>query len=364
MKAKVHFSILIGAVAVLSSCSNYGYISENDVYMQTPTEINLEENENDLTSYNAFKANKKGAFTQNYRDPRANETMRFNQMMIMSSYMPYGTMPGRYMNGPMAFHGMGYGQFYPYGFYTGHGMGLRAMYGSHYGYYDNFGPYGYGYNPYNPYYSNHYSYTNYGGYYGGGYYGGGYYNGNQNQTNPGSSQPVYYGNRSSISSSSNRSSSYPNTYQNKSAQTTKSAYDVNDQTLGSSRRGVQKSHAGSSDYSNSGQPNNSKAVTNTAGQVKGSGAVHQRTVNQVYTPSSSARRSGAVQTQRSVNVSGTSRGVSSSPSHRASPSPAQARPQVRGSFSTGGATGTAPRSTSSPSTTRSTGTTNSNSGRR
>ncbi|HLV41857.1 MAG TPA: hypothetical protein VKY37_06235 [Brumimicrobium sp.] len=366
MRAKIQFSILLGAITVLSSCSNYGYISENDVYIQAPTEINLEEDENDLTSFNAFRAREKGAFTQNYKDPRANETMRFNQMSIMASYMPFGVIHGRYTNVPIAFHGMGYSPFHSPSFYTGYGMGLRAMYGNQFGNYYAYGPYGYGSGfGYDPYYGGYYGNSYYGnGYYGGGYYGGGYYNGIQHQSNPEPSQPVHYGNRSSLTSSSNRSSSYQNTYYQKSAQPTKSAYDVNDQTLGTSRRDVQKRYAGSGDYSNNGQPNKSKSTVGNTSGSSNMGVSHQRAVNQNYTPNSSARRSGAVQSQRSVEMSGSSaRGVNSS-SQRPASYPAQARPQARGSFSVGGSTGNVQRNTSSPSTPRSSGSTNSNSGRR
>src|SRR5690554_1929138 len=90
MRFKGQFSMLIGAVAILSSCSNYEYISENDVYMQAPTEINLEEDENDLTSFNAFKAREKGIYKDEYRDPRVNERVRMNQLMIMNAYTPFG----------------------------------------------------------------------------------------------------------------------------------------------------------------------------------------------------------------------------------------------------------------------------------
>ncbi|HZH86889.1 MAG TPA: hypothetical protein VFD77_06195 [Brumimicrobium sp.] len=356
MRLKIHFSILLGAVTVLSSCSNYGYISENDVYMQAPTEVNLEEDENDLTSFNAFKAREKGEFRDEYRDPRANETMRFNQFSIMSSYMPYGVMPGMYSS--MGFHGMGYSPYFSYGvgFYTGYGMGLRAMYGNHYGYYDMYRPYGFGYSPYS-YGSGYYG----SGYYGGGYYGGGYYNGIQNYTNPVPSQPVHYGNRNTISSASNRSSSYQKSYTKQALPVSTSAYNVNDQTLGTSRREVGRRYAGSSDYSNNGKPNTGNFKSSQSGNIKTTGAVQQSRVNQNYTPNSSARRSGAVQTQRSLNVNPSrspSRSINSSPSQRTNSSPVQASPQTRGPVSTGSP------SRVSPSTTRTSGSTNSSSGRR
>ena len=367
MRTKVHFSILLGAITVLSSCSNYGYISENDVYMQAPTEINLEENENDLTSFNAFKAREKGAFRDEYRDPRVNERVRMNQFMIMSSYMPFGMGYGPYMspygmynNGPIGFHGMAmYG--FGYGNYTVGHHGIYDGFYNHYGF--GYNPYGYGYNPYGYGYGNYaYGYNPY-------YYGGGYYNGiNDNPNTPTVSQPVHYGNRTPLTSSSNRSSSYQKTSYKQPIEAPTSSYDVNDQSLGTSRREVQKKYTGTNTYNNNGKPNNSNYSNSQSGYDSNSGAAHQRTATQNYTPNASARRSGAVQSQRSVYDGESSRSINTSPSNRSTPS--QARPQVRGSFSTGGSIGIggsvggSTRNTSSPSTNGSSGTPNSSSGRR
>src|SRR5690554_1286011 len=152
MNTTIKYMILLGVGVLLTSCSNYGYISENDVYMQAPTEINLEEDENDITSFNAFKARQKGAFTDEYNDPRLNNTMRFNQFMIINAYSPYGNPYGMYRpygiysNRPIGFHGMGWNDpYYNSNFYTGFGMG--------YGYYGMYGSGMYGTGFYNPYYA-------------------------------------------------------------------------------------------------------------------------------------------------------------------------------------------------------------------
>jgi hypothetical protein len=355
---KTHFILLLGVSLLMTSCSNYGYLSDNDVYMQAPTEINLEENENELTSFNAFKAREKGAFKDEYRDSRINERLLMNQFMIFNAYVPFGTSYGMYANRPIGFHRMGmYDPFYPgygfmapsfgYSFSSGFGMEMYYMRfnnsyyaGNFAGYYN---PYGYTNYGYNPYFNN-----------------GGSNIGNQNQTSPQVAQPVYYGNRVTLTSSSNRSSSYDN---KDFSQVPAPSYNVNNQTLGTSRREVSRRYAGGTDYSNDGQPNKNNFKTNQSGYSQSTGVVHQRAVNQNYTPNSSARRSGTVQTQRSVNVRTTNNSsVRSSSSTQRSPSSYEQRstPQSRGSISRGGAT----RSTSAPSSTRSSGSTNSSSGRR
>ena len=339
--------------------------------MQAPTEINLEEDENDLTSFNAFNAREKGAFKDEYRDPRVNERVRMNQFMIMSAYNPYGVRYSMYGNQPIQFHGMnnrfyaGTGFMGPYGYGFSSGFGME-MYNS--GYYNSY--YG-GYGSYYPYRSSYYGYGNpyYSPYYnGGGYYGGNYY-GSQYQYTPPTPGNVYYGNRSNLSSSSNRSSSYEGTYNKSAVQTTNSpnGYNVNDQTLGTSRRDVQKRYAGSGDYSNNGKPNSGTYKPTGTGGTANTGSAQQRAVNKSYAPNNSARRSGAVQEQRSVNTSGSSSRTASPSSSPRSTAP-QARPQVRSTFSVGGSVGGSTRGTSTPSSTRSTGTSGSsgttNSGRR
>ncbi|WP_107038779.1 hypothetical protein [Brumimicrobium mesophilum] len=324
MNLILKYSAILGASVILASCSNYGYISENDVYMQAPTEINLEENEDDITSFNAFKARNKGAFEQEYKDPRVNQRVRANQIMIINAYHPYGTPYGRHGNGPLGFHGMGWNNSY-YASYNGFnsGLGPRMNFGGNYFYYDQMNPfgygygygfgnpglyhaygYGYGYNPYgyNPYYGHgYYGNSYYGsGYYGNGYYGNGYYGNNNVSNNPGTNNPPsYYGQRSSLSSNSSRSSYNPS----KSMMTggSSSGYNVNNETLGDSRRGVKKSNAGGSDYNTSGMVNKG-GVTSSSGAATNrtvtSTPTRNRMINNHYTPTSSARRTGAVQSHR------------------------------------------------------------------
>lgn len=56
MKAKGKILSVVGGIALLASCANYNHISENDVYMQKPSELNAGGDESDLTSFAAFKA--------------------------------------------------------------------------------------------------------------------------------------------------------------------------------------------------------------------------------------------------------------------------------------------------------------------
>jgi len=300
---------LFGSSAFLASCANYGYISENDVYMQAPTELNLDEDENDITSFNAFKARNKGAFEQEYKDPRVNERVRMNSLMIAGAYMPYGSFG--YMNYPLGFHGMRYYDRYNIYGYRGFNSGIGfGMYG--YGNYGIYSPYGYGYGHYPyypsvyygmgypPYYYGGYGYYG-GGYYGNGYYGNGYYGGGAQAGN--SSQHSYYGKRGSPSSSSNRSSFYSNTKSMKSLNNSNVSSIVNNKMEVS--KDIQRRTATGKDFSrntNSGFVVNNGRATTVNREVYAAPA-HNRTVNNSYTPNTSARRSGAVQEPRNSGVS-------------------------------------------------------------
>lgn len=386
MNTAIKFFTLIGASAFLASCANYGYISENDVYMQAPTEMNLNEDEDDITSFNAFKAKQKGAFEQEYQDPRINQRVRANQIMIINSYGPYY---GSYRNGPLAFHGMGYSPYgYEYrGFNSGLGFGISYGWGNHF-YHNQMDPFGYGfgYGGYGGHYGNGYYGNNYygGGYYGGhygngyyngynnGYYNGfnnGYYNGNNNINNSASNnQATYNGHRGSTSSSSNRSSYYNTT---KSLQGKNVTSDVNNQANGNSRRDVQKRSAGANDYSEKFNQNGirvNKGAVNTSRNVN-STPVHNRVVNNSYTPNTSARRSGVVQERRQSNVtvqpnrsSGNARSTSTqrnsgtiSPQSTRTPTPRVQQSTTRpSSFSTSPSSSGSSRSSSPSSTPSST----------
>lgn len=333
MNTSIKNIIFIAVGALVASCSNYGYISENDVYMQAPTEMNLEEDENDITSFNAFKARQKGAFTDEYTDPRLNNRMRFNQFMIINAYNPYGSSYGMY-NRPIGFHGMGWNDpYYNSNFYTGIGMSYGIGYGmGGYGYNGMYGnsfysPYGF----HNPYYAG-YGYNPYyhGGY--GGYYGGGYYGGGSNNTGAGHQQTVYYGQRRSLSSSSKRSSQYSSQQFKKSTSPNSSAmnYDVNNQTLGNSRRNVKRKYAGGNEYSTYSNKNGTfthNGVPVKSGQKNSyqhnSNSAHRRAVNKSYTPTSSARRSGVVQ------QSSRRSGVTAPSNHRGASSTTRSRSNVR-----------------------------------
>jgi len=364
MNTAIKIFVLLGAGAFLASCSSYRYISENDVYMQVPTEINLEEDENDITSFNAFKARQKGAFDQEYQDPRINDRMFMNQIMLTNSYRPFGTSQYMFRNRPMAFHGMGfYDPFYNNhyrGFNSGIGFGMRG-YGMHGMYGNGFNsPFGYG----NPYGFGYDPFFN-GGFYGNSFYGNGYHGGlaNNNYNNsPNISQPTFYGHRGSMSSCS---SFYSNS---KSMQGTNSSgsYDINNQQLGTSRRAVQRKYAGGSDYNkgfnNNGVPNSNGMVPNANNRMN-KAPVHHRAVNNRYTPNSSARRSGVVQESRRSGITGqpnrsgaspSNSGVSNQrPTRTVSPSSRTQQVQSRGrSYSTSPSSSGSSRNSSPSSTSR------------
>ncbi|PKR81031.1 hypothetical protein CW751_07665 [Brumimicrobium salinarum] len=296
MKLLLQFTALSLAICTLSACANYGQISENDVYLQKPTAINLDEDQNDITSYNAFVERNKGLFKDDYRDPRANHVMMRNQLLIMESYMPYGM----FGYNPTNFHGMGFRFYEPFGIYTGHGMGLRARYG--FGsspFYDYGFTYGYG-GMYNPYGYGH------GHYFGHGFMPGyGIYNGAPSYNNPNSSTANnYYGKRSNVTSSSSRSSYYPKakSASNNSGYSSKSK---NNQYVGASRRAL-----GQNVLSNDLSKTNIRKYkgTNDMKNVKRrhtAASAHRSQAHRRYTPSSSARRSAIIENkQPNVRPSG------------------------------------------------------------
>lgn len=381
MKKEVKIFAIIGMVVMFSSCSNYKYLSDNDVYSQKPTDINLQENETDLTSFNAYKAREKGEFTQEYRDPRLNSRSLNNRFMLIGAYMPMDYYAGMYYGNPYSYGRMGmYDPFmrnpymgYNYGFGYNYGYGYYGFYGGYpmpyYGnYYSPFNPYdggGYFYNPhgygfyngysygYNPYYHNPYNYG--GGNYGGGYYGNAY---NSNSNSSGSDQPNFYGKRNVPSSSSKRTSGNSTSYSTKSLVETGTPYN-NNQSSGTSRRAAGMPQAGGNTNSNSGYTNSTvqKKYDNHNGTTNTS---YRRTESSTYTPNTPLRNSGKVNVQRSngTSVSGTSRGsYNSSTNNRRPASSIRSTPQSRGSFSTG--SNNRGVSSPSPSPTRSSGSNNS-----
>lgn len=323
MRVELKFFGIISAVALLSSCANYGYISENDVYYQKPTEIALEEDETDITSFNAFNARQRGAFRDEYVDPRLNQRSMRNNFALRASYMPFGMAYG-WNNSPMAFHGMGYNSFYRYPYSYGFGMG------GHYGsfanpyYYDMYA-YGssYHYNPYHYGYSNHYGYNPYyhGGHYGG-YYGGSgsYYSGSTFGSNQGT---YYYGHRSSSNSSSRRSSNYSNTLK-KSEVTKGNVYSSGTKSVTERRDvNINKGNVVTGQRGTTGVSRGTVAgARNTAvsTQTRSSATARPTTavVNRNYSPNASSQRT------RVSNTSGRS-SATTSPAHRTNSSVSPSR---------------------------------------
>lgn len=378
MRVEIKILGIASTVLLLSSCANYGYISENDVYYQKPTEISLDEDETDITSFNAFNARQRGLFRDEYVDPRINQRSMHNQFMLRASYMPFDSWYG-WNNSPMAFHGMGYNSFYGnyYGFPYRYGYGY-GMYGPHYGSFANpylYDMYAYGssyyYNPYHYGFANHYGYNPYyhGGFYGG-YYGGqgSYYGENVGNNNQGT---YHYGHRSASNANSRRSSNYENTLK-KTQVTQGNVYTANSKTAVARRHAANMSSSNNVASTTTRATGASRAVSsrNTVGSVgnarRSSTAVQSTAnVNRTYTPNNSMQRRTGVSTHRNsgVSTSGTIRRGSNnvSPATRNSVSPSatpmqQSRPST---ISRGSAT---PRgSVSTPSSTRSS---SGNSGRR
>ncbi|MCO5268195.1 MAG: hypothetical protein M9897_04785 [Brumimicrobium sp.] len=206
MKTLNKYLWVAGSLLTLSGCANYGYISENDVYLQKPTEIVLNQDETDLTSFNSFMARQRGHYQDEYVDPRFTNKAR-------AMHYSYGLMAGPYWYSvrPIGFVGVGQTPW-DYGFdawaYGGSNYWLYAYQNS------MWGPYGY-YNRYN-YYDmwGMYPYSSYPAY----YYGNSYYPyypnyGFSSPNNTSTNNGYYNGPRTSVSSSSHRSSSYPQTQQ-------------------------------------------------------------------------------------------------------------------------------------------------------
>ncbi|PWH86086.1 hypothetical protein [Brumimicrobium oceani] len=331
MKATIKILFTLGASAILSSCANVGYISENDVYMQAPTELNLEEDENDITSFNAYKASQKGAFQQEYQDPRVNQRVRMNTLMIMSLYPRYGY----FYNSPYGYYGMGYNHPNMYG-YRGFNSGI-GFGGYHSQYYYGYSPFGYGYG-YSPYHNGgYYGYYggHYGSYYGNGYYGndyyGGSYNGNGNSGAIAQGKKVFQGPRRSPISNSNRSSYYSIPKSAVSVYTQKSKSGMSKSAVVMSRD-IQKRKATGSDYSFK-----SREVVRSSDDRFGkqeryrapSAMPTQRNVvNSAYTPSTSSRVSGTVRAPSRSNVN-VQQSRSASPNRSSSPRSASPRSTTR-----------------------------------
>lgn len=306
MKRLVKYSWLFIGIGILSSCSNYKYMSENDVYVTAPSIMDIGGDESDLTSFNAFRS-------------RENSNIQSQFIGNNMRVMPFG-MGMTLSNQPMAFHGMGmYDPFYRPGFSN---FGYHNFYSPYYSDFYGYNTYGSFYNPYhyNPYYYNPY-------YYGSGFYGGGYYGGNSG-TNVSSNNSTFYGKRSSLSSSSSRSSSYPSTLESTgktgmiTAPTTTSNATVRRvENLTESTgheyadvRGRGGINSVQTDRSPVQRGNRATSSSINRTTTTSSGVAKTNTRTQIYTPNSSLRRSNST----SVNPSSNTRRptVNSSPSNR------------------------------------------------
>lgn len=292
----IRFSTLTLIATLLVGCAQYGIISENDVYIQKPTTLSTNEDESDLTSYNAYKARERGAYQDEYlidqmHDRRLIGSLLYgNQSMF---YMPFTTsnyIPWGYHSPILAYQNTHYfNSFYnwnrPWTYNFGYGYGGYA-----YNPYSN-GFFGYGYSPF---FHNHINYSGQSVFI--------------NNANVNASQNYYTGKpRLTLSSNSSRSSSYPSTLKSANYQ---HDFDptVNDQTQGTSRRAAgRKSAIRSShmpfkerDYNNI-NSTNTRNTSNSSRNYNSSGSTR-------YTPSQSARRSGIARSTRPTVNSSSNRG--------------------------------------------------------
>lgn len=344
--------ILIVPVLILlsvSSCQTYGVVAENDVYVQTPSAVNVNEDPNDMTSFNAYRAGREGRFNTQYNNP-----WRSSFFFGMSSPSIWGYNPFYDPFRP----GVGFGNMYGSPYYGFHGMP------HHWGYNPWGSPFGWGY----PHGNFGWGYPNNGmhgwagtgyGWYGNGWGGYGYsgyppngWGNNSGTTNGnGSSTPqnVFTGPRRSLSAQSGRSSSYPSTFQGLATNTppkplktklkasqnrldntpTKSSIHSKTSRKVSSGQFVKPSvtnranaQASATVFDRSSRPSNvSNGVSRSPNAISTSRGTNNRTNN--YHPSPGAVQRGTVsrsQVQRSS-------GFSSSPSRGTF----QASPQNRGS---------------------------------
>ncbi len=370
MKKEVKIFSIIGMIVLFASCSNYKYLSDNDVYSQKPTAINLQEDETDLTSYNAYVARTKGMFDQEYKDPRITYRFVGNGFVPVGGFMPVYNYGGVFYGSGLAYGRGGMfnsyfmnpysGFHYAYNPYGGYPM---YYYGSYYspfnspyyngGFYSNpYGP-GYGY-PY-PYGYNPYYHGGYGGYNSNGGYG---YAPVANTTS------YYYGKRNSNKGSSKRPTTGSTANQTKSLVTTKTPFNANNQAMGTSRRAAALASSTSKytyDYSYpKSTTQNERNLYKTGNRTYQS--VHRSTSQKTYTPNQSLRSSNKVQVHRtssgsSATRSNVGRGYGSSSNVRRQGT-VQPSTRARGTVSVGGSvrsTSPATRSSSTSSATRTSG---------
>jgi len=211
---KILQNILFAGIltSFLGGCSSYGVISENDVYMQKPTQVNLAEDENDITSFNAFQARQEGKYNDKYLIDEMHNRAYIGAMLYGGRPMP-GIIG---FNRPIGFHGMPYMYYQNSFFYQGtwgYNPYTSGAFGYGYPYAGNL----YGY-PYSPYGINNYNpiiHTN-------------------PQTPNGgfvanNSQNHFNRKRNDLGANSNRSSSYPSTLKSNGGNFVTSS-EINDET--------------------------------------------------------------------------------------------------------------------------------------
>lgn len=294
-------SALIIFVLLVTGCAQYGMISENDVYMQKPTDLSAGEDESDLTSYNAYKARERGVYEDRYLIDQMYDRRYYGTLLYGGPFM--GGIPfysGSFISWGYMNPIRGYqNTFYYNSFYNWNRPWTYA--------------YGYGYNPYNPYANGvfGYGYPNYSPY---GYpYGSFPYGGNNMVANNGTASGNHFSGqkRFSLSSNAPRSSSYPATLKSNNPQNGGSS-SGSLSTSGTSRRAagkqsVQSSHMpfknnSANSSSNKNYSNNGGANVRTYSTGNNRGNVSQsRSTRTQYTPSRSARNSGVTRAPRTTN---------------------------------------------------------------
>lgn len=292
--------VLLG-VLVLSSCNTYNVVAENDVYMQRPNKINVNEDPNDMTTYTAYKAGRNGMFRPYY-----NTSVFMGPNMYNPYYSQYGIRP-------YSHYGMHNPWRQPYGFqntaYDYYGMNSWNNQGFSSGF--GFGP---GYNGY------------------GAGYGAGCPNTFGSNTNFSgtsfNSNNTYYGHRSSLTSASGRSSNYPTTLKSikttnsntkftQSATQTKVVSRANNVNRAISTREVSSREVVRSNASrersvrqtnrtttNRTTARNNQVRSNNTRAVRPSTRSQSR-LNSSYKPSNSAQRSGTVSRSQTRHATGT-----------------------------------------------------------
>lgn len=344
--------------AVLTSCGQYGVISENDVYMQKPTALNSGEDESDLTSYNAYKAGERGAYEDRYLIGQMYDRRFYGTLLYGGPFIggiPYYSgnfISWGYMNPIRDYHNtLYYNNFYNWNrpWMFDYGSGYNPYANSFLGYgHPYYSPIG------NPYYTPYWN---------------GSYGNNQSSTtaNHFSGQK-----RFSLSANAPRSSSYPSTLKSNNPESSIGS-SGNLSTDGTSRRAAGKKSVQSSHMpfkENTQYGGQYQSSTNSGANYRGTtvGSSRQnvstsRTNRSGYTPSQSARRSGIARTPRSTNNYERSTYNSSSTRRTTSGSPSRSRGTNYNSRSRSISTGTS-RSGSSTRPSSSSSSSSSSSGRR